>query len=353
MEGDGEATLLIYGFIGNKPYYEDNKEEDLTDLEFVKSFKALEAKYDRINVRINSPGGLMSHGMAMVNTIRNSKSEVHTYVDGIAASMAADIWLAGDIRHMNSTSLLMIHSAGGFCMGNARDMRQTADTLDTFSGTMKALLEETTEMEQAKIEELYNYEDHWIDGNKAVEMGLVAQLDSSYSAEPIVEDPTKLSLASLIDKYQENQKPEGKPSFWQGILAKAGISTNEDSSQKSTDMNVEEFKNSIGKELPINEVIKHLQDSGHLAKAEPVAEPNPAQQDDVVKALQSEIDVLKTAVNELLKKPGFEGVVKTTADADPKLGVDIEAPSVEEEYRKQMKEFAEAAQSNINPFVGQ
>ena len=107
-ESGGTPEILLYGVIGMDDFA--SPDEAITDVEFLKAFRALEMKHDRINIRINSPGGSMYHGNAIVTAIQESKAEIHTYNDGLAASMASTIFLVGDVRHASKNSLLLFIS---------------------------------------------------------------------------------------------------------------------------------------------------------------------------------------------------------------------------------------------------
>ncbi len=122
------VDLYIYGAIPDVDW--NTWEEVNTDRDFVKEFKSLEQQYSRINIHINSPGGYIDQGLAIFNTIRNSKRETHTYNDGFCASMGAEILLAGDKVHVAKSSMTMLHSGWGIAMGNAADLREIADELE-------------------------------------------------------------------------------------------------------------------------------------------------------------------------------------------------------------------------------
>ena len=150
---DGAAgEILLYGFIGQDYWWWPEKEEEsITDIAFRKAFNELAEKHDRINIRINSPGGSLMHGNAIISTIMNSKVEVHTYNDGMAASMAASIWLASKNRHMGVNATLMLHNTMNGIWGNAKELRQMADTLDKFTGTTAALISQVTDMDEDEV----------------------------------------------------------------------------------------------------------------------------------------------------------------------------------------------------------
>jgi len=89
-----------------------------------------------IQLRVNSPGGDVFDGIAIYNAIKRHPSKCEVTVDAIAASAASFICMAGDTVAMTRNSELMIHDAWGLCVGNAADMRDTADLLDRFSNNI-------------------------------------------------------------------------------------------------------------------------------------------------------------------------------------------------------------------------
>lgn len=98
---------------------------------FVQDLQALDTQ--AINLRINSPGGDVFDGIAIYNALRNHPASVSVTVDGLAASIASVIAMAGDTITMGRGAQMMIHDALAMCVGNAADMRQTAALLDKCS----------------------------------------------------------------------------------------------------------------------------------------------------------------------------------------------------------------------------
>jgi ATP-dependent protease ClpP protease subunit len=174
---DDMEELLLYGFIGSSGY-EDEDEDDMRAAAVVKAIKELDRKGE-FNIRINSPGGSVFHGDPIVTAIRNCKNKVHTYIDGMAASMAADIWMAGDVRHMASNSKLMIHRTSTFAFGNAQQLREAADALDKFDEAAIKTFIELSGMDEDKVRsEFYDYKDHWLTSSDALAYGLISQIDT-------------------------------------------------------------------------------------------------------------------------------------------------------------------------------
>lgn len=217
------GELYLYGYIGQKadPFYGEDPEEDITDKAVVKAIRELEKQTGRINIRINSPGGSVMHGDPIITAIRNSKAEIHTYVDGIAASMAFDIWAAAKNRHASINSKLMIHATGGFAFGTAKDMRAAADMLDKFDQSAISTFAAATGMSEDEIRSKFydDYADHWMTAKDALEMGLIDEIEDYETALP-VQNPEKYSYRQLLEhatkfytnaeQAKEAEKAEGE-----------------------------------------------------------------------------------------------------------------------------------------------
>ena len=109
-----EATLLLYNSIGT--FTDDDGEvvNGVDGAEFAATLQYLEdCGVDTVNVRINSPGGSVMEGWSIVSAIKNSKMEIHTFNDGLCASIAAVIFASGDYRHAMDYSITMIHNPSG------------------------------------------------------------------------------------------------------------------------------------------------------------------------------------------------------------------------------------------------
>lgn len=196
------GELYIYGYIGQKAdtFFGEDPEEDITDKAVVKAIRELEKQTGRINIRINSPGGSVMHGDPIITAIRNSKAEIHTYVDGIAASMAFDIWAAAKNRHASINSKLMIHATGGMAFGTAKDMRAAAEMLDKFDQSAISTFADATGMSEEEIKSRFyeDYADHWMTAKDALEMGLITEIED-YETKSPVQNPEKYSYRELLE----------------------------------------------------------------------------------------------------------------------------------------------------------
>jgi ATP-dependent protease ClpP protease subunit len=118
-----EVELLVYDEIDS--WWGVSASDVITELAQVTA--------PNLRVRINSPGGSVFEGLAIANALRAHPSNVIVQVDGLAASIASVIAMAGDRLVMMPNSMIMVHEASGICFGNATDMQQMADVLSKIS----------------------------------------------------------------------------------------------------------------------------------------------------------------------------------------------------------------------------
>jgi ATP-dependent protease ClpP protease subunit len=120
-KADKTLTLTMYSAIGEDFFGGGITPQMVTE--------ALDGNYSDITLRLNSPGGDAFAGVAIYNILRGCGKPVNVVVDGMAASAASLIAMAGDSITMNSGSVLMIHNAMGMTAGDSNDMLKMADTL--------------------------------------------------------------------------------------------------------------------------------------------------------------------------------------------------------------------------------
>lgn len=179
IPGEGHATLLLYGDIGDGYKVESGR--------IVSELISLQSQYDKIDVRINSRGGDVFSGMAIYNTLRQSKSDITIYIDGVAASIAAIIALCGKPLYMSPYAKLMLHSVSGGTWGNASALRQTADQMEQLQKDLANMIAGRCGMKQEDIlAKYFDEKDHWINADEALQMKLV---DGIYDMQPSEEEP--------------------------------------------------------------------------------------------------------------------------------------------------------------------
>ena len=134
-----------------------------------------EIKASQIDLHINSPGGLVFDGITIYNLLKNHPANVTTYIDGLAASIASVIALAGDKVVMAENALFMIHKASGMVMGTSDDMRDFAEKLDKVNGSIATTYQTKTKKEEAEINDLMAAET-WMTATEALDFGFVDEI---------------------------------------------------------------------------------------------------------------------------------------------------------------------------------
>lgn len=184
IPGNGSCCLLLYGEIGGEVRSGDVMRELLE----------AERTYGRIDVRINSVGGEVYTGIAIFNALRQSKADIHIYIDGIAASMASAIALCGKPVEMSRYARLMIHTVRGGCWGTKKDMADCIQQLDALEGTLCSMYAEKLGRSEEEIRTQYfDGEDHWLSAQEALSQGFI---DGIYDVEPAGEAAGTLAMLS-------------------------------------------------------------------------------------------------------------------------------------------------------------
>lgn len=207
-DSEEEAELLIFDEIG---WYGILPQDVIDELKGVTAPK--------LRVRVNSPGGSVFDGIALANVLRAHPAEVTVQVDGIAASIASVIAMAGDRIVMMPHSQMMIHDAFALAVGNAADMREMAGFLDKQSDNIAAVYAEraggtVTDWRTRMLAE------SWYTADEAVAAGLadeVAQLprrgrgqDDEPVEEPAEQEMTVAARWDLsIFRYAGRDKAPG------------------------------------------------------------------------------------------------------------------------------------------------
>ena len=128
-----------------------------------------------IKLRINSFGGSVFAGMAILDTIRNLKSEVHTYIDGAAASAATIISVAGKKRFIGKNSLMLIHQLSSGSYGKFSEMEDDMENNRRIMKMIKDIYKQYTKIPMKQIDEILKH-DLWFESSKCLELGLVDQV---------------------------------------------------------------------------------------------------------------------------------------------------------------------------------
>lgn len=183
-----EASINIDGEITT---YQWDK-SDTTGASFRDDLKAL-GDVDVINLHINSPGGSVFEGISIFNQLKQNKATINVYVDGLAASIASVIAMAGDTIFVPENSMLMIHNPWTYCVGNSAELRKQADDLDRIaeSSITTYLAKSDGKISEEKLRQLLD-EETWLSASEAVEYGL---------ADEVL--PANQMAASISDEFKQ------------------------------------------------------------------------------------------------------------------------------------------------------
>lgn len=175
-QADGDLLLYVYDDIGSS-FWSDGVTAKGIAAELAKA-----GKIGSITMRINSPGGDVFEGLTIFNLIRSQGVPVRVMVDGLAASAASLIAMAGDNIIMADNALLMIHNAWTVAVGDANEMRKTADTLDKVSGTLVGTYARRTGQAEADVQAMMDAET-WLNAEEAVAKGFATATSKASDEE--------------------------------------------------------------------------------------------------------------------------------------------------------------------------
>lgn len=174
-----EADLYLYNIIDDYAYegYSDSADSILKDINDLGDIKQL-------NVFINSPGGSVFEGISIKNMLERQKLKgcfINVVIDGLAASIASVIAMAGDKISMPENALMMVHRASCGCFGNADEMRKQIEVLDkidivitnTYVNRSGGLLS------KEDVQAMFNSGDTWLTAEEAKNYGLCDEITES------------------------------------------------------------------------------------------------------------------------------------------------------------------------------
>ena len=125
-----------------------------------------------IKLRINSYGGSVFAGMAILDAIRSLSCDVHTYIDGAAASAATIISVAGKKRFIGKNSMMLIHQLSSGVYGKFSEMEDEMESNRRIMKMIKDVYKQYTKVPMKQIDEILKH-DLWFDAAKCLEFGLI------------------------------------------------------------------------------------------------------------------------------------------------------------------------------------
>jgi HK97 family phage major capsid protein len=193
-----EAEIFLYDQIGTS-FWGDG----VSAKQFAEQFRAAAAtKPQCIVLHINSPGGDVFDASAIYDLVKASAIPVDVVVDGLAASAAFTVAMAGRKITIGEAGLMMMHNAKGMAFGSAKEMSQTADTLDKISNQMAEIYAKRCGMAVDEIKALMDAET-WLTAQECVDKGCADEI----ATEPD-EDDKAAQVGATFDLSKYRNVPE-------------------------------------------------------------------------------------------------------------------------------------------------
>ena len=205
-----ERTLFLNGTIAEESWFDDDVTPQLFKDELMSGS-------GNITVWINSPGGDCVAAAQIYNMLMDYKGDVTVKIDGIAASAASVIAMAGTKVLVSPVSMLMIHNPMTAAFGNSEEMQRAIEMLGSVKDSIINAYEIKTGLSRAKLSHLMDAET-WMDANKAVELGFADGIMSRADETRDMATPTVSMLYSkanvvnsLMEKIAAKCAIEPKP----------------------------------------------------------------------------------------------------------------------------------------------
>jgi len=167
-EQEGTRTLFLNGEISDETWYGD----EVTPKLFKQELTSGEGD---ITVWINSPGGDVFAAAQIYNMLMDYKGNVTVKIDGLAASAASVIAMAGATVQMSPVAMMMIHNPATIAIGDSSEMRKAIEMLDEVKESIMNAYEIKTGLSRSRISHLMNAES-WFNAKKAVELGFADEI---------------------------------------------------------------------------------------------------------------------------------------------------------------------------------
>lgn len=179
-------------------------EMGVTARAFIEQLAKLPEAVTTIRVHINSPGGDVQGGINIANALRAQQTikgrTVETHIEGMAASIASVIAMAGTKVVMADNALLMVHNPWGGVVGDAREMRRVADILDTMRGQIVATYQWHTSMSAEDLAAFMDAET-WMNAEEALAAGFITDTVQGLQAVAAI-DATAVSRLRVPERYR-------------------------------------------------------------------------------------------------------------------------------------------------------
>lgn len=192
-DGEETRTLTIDGVIASESWYDDEISPQIFRAE-------LNAGKGPVELYINSPGGDCIAASQIYTMLQEYPGKVTVKIDGLAASAASVIAMAGEEVQMAAPALMMIHNPWTISMGDAKEMQHTIDMLDEVKEAIVNAYQRKSGLSRAKLRTMMD-DETWLNATKAIELRLADSIigDNAPAAMAFSERARSLALYNKIN----------------------------------------------------------------------------------------------------------------------------------------------------------
>lgn len=194
-EETNETELIFNGPISDETWYGD----EITPALFRDELGKIDGN---LTVWVNSPGGDVFAASQIYTMLRNHTGKVTVKIDGIAASAASVVAMAGDETFIAPTAMIMIHDPSTLAYGNKDDMKKAIEQLDEVKESIINAYEKKTGLSREKIAKMMS-DETWMNAKKAHELGFVDGIlfgTSKESASNSLQFAARKSINGFLNK---------------------------------------------------------------------------------------------------------------------------------------------------------
>lgn len=196
-----EAELIFNGPISDETWWGD----EITPTMFRDELSKVKGN---LTVWLNSPGGDCFSASQIYTMLRNHNGKITVKIDGIAASAASVVAMAGDETLISPTGMIMIHNPMTFASGNKADMEKTIAVLEEVKESIINAYARKTSLSRNKISRLMD-EETWMNAEKALQLGFVDSiLFDEKKVQSVPEEDPDESEPETDEPEKDKSKPE-------------------------------------------------------------------------------------------------------------------------------------------------
>lgn len=195
-------SIYLYDVIGGDLF------GGITDKMFADALDELDG-HKEIDIRINSPGGDVFQGHTMFNRLRNHPAKIRVFIDGIAASIASEIAMAGDEITIAGNGRIMIHNPFSGTIGTAKEHRKKADLLDSVGEDIISAYVSRSSGDRAELQRLMD-EETYFTAKQAKAMNLVDNIGEELAMAACIDQriASLLNFKKVPQELMKDWKPE-------------------------------------------------------------------------------------------------------------------------------------------------